>query len=177
MYNSSTLIRAFHNVHSHNVVISRIFALHWDYKGVDRLFRFHWTTSSDVLQSSWSFSRSFRRMQTVWTVSTIYIAAEFACYYHFSSGLIQTPQLSLESIIKSFESTRRPDSLKPRLKVIDEIDLIEQANWSSQDSFWTKQFTMNPSPCSLNPNGLLKTLKGLSSTFCLFDDKVPSVCV
>ena len=55
-------------------------------------------------------------------------------FFHFS-GLIQTPQLSLELIIKRFESTRRPDSLKPRLKVIDEIDLIEQANWSSQDSF------------------------------------------
>ena len=69
-----------------------------------------------------------------YVTATLQLNSLVTTFFYFS-GLIQTPQLSLELIIKRFESTRRPDSLKPRLKVIDEIDLIEQANWSSQDSF------------------------------------------
>ena len=42
--------------------------------------------------------------------------------------------------MQKFEENR-PESLKPRLKIIDEIDLMNQANWSTQvNSLIWRQF-------------------------------------
>ena len=46
----------------------------------------------------------------------------------------------MDWIVQKFEENR-PESQKPRLKIIDEIDLMNQANWSTQvNSLIWRQF-------------------------------------